>query len=208
MYKNIVFDVDGTLINTEASILKALQKVLMDEKGEEHAASDLHFVLGIPGIYSIPKFGFSDSEKALMDWERYMKNYADLNSVYDGILTLIDTLKEQGVKLGIVTSRRDSECVDDPIFQSLKVHFDLVVTANHTEKHKPEGEPLEYFLKQTGTHPEDTLYIGDTIYDSSCASNAGVDFMLAGWGTHDADNIPHKDLLTHPYEILKYITRD
>lgn len=207
MYKNIVFDVDGTLINTEASILKGLQQVLLEEKGETHSDADLRFVLGIPGIYSIPKLNFEHPERALKKWGVAMRDHSELNSVYDGILNLIHSLKKENLNLGIVTSRRNDECSHDPLFQDLKKHFDFIVTADSTEKHKPNGEPLEYYMKHTKSCPENTLYIGDSIYDSSCANNAGVDFMLAGWGTHDAQNIPHKDLLSHPYELMKYIMR-
>lgn len=207
MYKNIVFDVDGTLINTEESIIKGLQKVLSEESKKQYRDEDLDFVLGVPGEYSIEKFGLSNPEKALLLWEESMNSLSHCNSIYDGIYNLIDALRELGVNLGIVTSRRDSECDNDPLFQSLKQHFDFIVTADRTVKHKPNADPLVYYLEKTSSNAADTLYIGDTPYDSACACGANIDFMVAGWGAKNIDSIPNKDVLNHPYELLKHITR-
>lgn len=207
MYKNIVFDVDGTLINTEESIIRALQDVLLSEKGTLYTPEDLEFVLGVPGVYSIEKFNLENPDLALADWEVKMKSYAHYNSIYDGIFKLISALKDLDVNLGIVTSRRDSECDHDLHFNMLKEEFDFIVTADRTVKHKPEADPLLYYLENTNALAGDTLYIGDTPYDSSCAKGANVDFMLAGWGAKNAESIQCKDILSHPYDILKYVTR-
>lgn len=207
MYKHIVFDVDGTLINTEEAIITSLQKVLHKETGKTYEMYELDFVLGVPGSYSILKFDLEDPSQALNQWQDGIKNHAHLNSIYEGVLKLITSLKEMGHTIGIVTSRRDSECVFDPLFNMLKPHFDCIVTADRTEKHKPEPDPLLYYLEQTKAQPSETVYIGDTPYDSACAQKAGVDFMVAGWGAKHIASIPNKDVLIHPYEFIKYVTR-
>ncbi len=207
MYKNVVFDVDGTLINTEQSIVKGLQKVLFNETGLLYSPEDLDFVLGVPGSYSIKTLGLNNPSRILAEWDKSTKAHADRNSIYEGIPKLIEALKKMGINLGIVTSRRDSECDNDPLFASLKDQFDFIVTADRTTKHKPEAEPLLYYLQNTLSEPADTLYIGDTSYDSACARKAGTDFMVAGWGAKNIDSIPNKDVLAHPYELLKYVSR-
>ncbi|WP_430883502.1 HAD family hydrolase [Fusibacter sp. JL216-2] len=207
MYKHIVFDVDGTLINTEEAIITSLQKVLLKETGKTYEMYELDFVLGVPGSYSIVKFDLNNPSKALDKWQVGIKEHAHLNSIYEGILKLVTTLREMGHKLGIVTSRRDSECDSDPLFNTLKPYFDCIVTADRTEKHKPQADPLLYYMDKTQAKASETVYIGDTPYDSACADKAGVDFMVAGWGAKHIASIPNKDVLIHPYEFIKYVTR-
>jgi len=207
MYKNIVFDVDGTLINTEDSILLALQEVLLTELNKKYKAVDLEFVLGVPGTATITEFGFSDPVKALKSWEEKMKTLAHKNIIFEGVMSLVTALKSSGHTLGIVTSRRERECYGDPLFELLADHFDYIVTADSTEKHKPDGQPLLYFLDISKSRADETLYVGDTQYDSSCAQHAGVDFYLAGWGAVEPQNIKSIEELTHPFDLMKHVMR-
>lgn len=67
---------------------------------------------------------------------------------------------------------------------------DIVVCADATQEHKPTAAPLLKYLELSGTDRNQILYVGDSRYDRECARNAGVDFALAGWGSHLTDIDP------------------
>lgn len=205
MYKAVVFDVDGTLINTEESILRSLKKLLMEELNEAYQDEELAFVLGIPGEYSILEFKLNDPKTALEKWCLYMEQTRDCNKLYEGVETVLKELESMHVLTGIVTSRTRVECDTDPLLQSLLRYVDHCICADDTEKHKPNGEPLVKFLEDLNLQPDEVFYIGDTVYDQGCAENAGVEFVLAGWGTHEPVDQQKVHVMMHPYEIMAYL---
>ncbi|WP_379133326.1 HAD family hydrolase [Paenibacillus sp. sgz500958] len=203
MYKTVVFDVDGTLIDTEQAVIGSLQKLLLMNYGRTVEAGELLFVLGIPGTYSLPKLGITDIDDACAQWNVYMKEFYDSMKVFPGIMEVMGTLKTRNILQGIVTSKTDKELADDFVPFGLMDYLTHAVCANHTEKHKPNPEPLLKFLEVTGTDPASSIYIGDTIYDYECARDAGVDFGLALWGCQNHEHIPAKYKLEKPQDILK-----
>lgn len=108
-YKQIVFDVDGTLIDTEYAILHSLQDTIEHMTGTKVLSENLSFALGIPGKDALYRLGITDSTAALSLWDTYMKKYMDAVSVFDGIIVLFKQLADLGYGLGIVTSETKDE---------------------------------------------------------------------------------------------------
>lgn len=203
-YKHIVFDIDGTLLNTEYCILRALQDTLLERTGREVPAQELTFVLGIPGLASVRQMGIEDAEAFLQRWEANLLKYAHTIRAYEGVDTLIGKLLEKGCQLGMVTSKNRGEFLEDAHRIPLVERFSTVICADDTQKHKPDAEPLLEYMERTGTAAAQLLYIGDSKYDGQCAAGAGVDFALAMWGTHD-ETIPAKYRPMQPMELLEYL---
>jgi len=202
MYKTIIFDVDGTLINTETAVLGSLQKMLKIDYNKEVEQSELSFVLGIPGADSLPKLGIVDIDRANDRWNFFMKEFYDEIHVYNEIEYLLDTLKKKGVGQGIVTSKTTQELRDDFAPFGLMQYLTYIICADDTKKHKPNPEPLLKFLETSKADPSSSIYIGDTIYDYQCARDAGVDFGLALWGCKNPEHIPAKYKLEKPSDLL------
>ena len=95
-YKQIVFDVDGTLLNTEYCIFRALQDTLLEWTGREVPAQELVFVLGIPGLASARQMGIENEEAFLARWEENLLSYAHTIRAYEGIDALVGKLHEMG----------------------------------------------------------------------------------------------------------------
>lgn len=190
MYKVIVFDVDGTLIDTEKSTLMALKRVLQEDLNKEVEMEELVQFLGIPGSYAIQAFDFIDPRSSLKKWMQQMDKLREYNHLYDGVLELLRTIKNREIKLGIVTSRTKKEWDSDPLLKEIKHYFECVITADDTVAHKPSGQPLMKLLEHMKVDAIDVLYIGDTVYDRQCAQEAEVDFIWAGWGSKaDSDSL-------------------
>lgn len=182
-YKHIVFDIDGTLIDTEYAILHSLQKTVAALSGNVVPYAGLEFALGITGIDALKRLGIKNIPHALSIWEKYMRRYMRTVKVFDGVTGLLGDLMETGCETGIVTSKTREEFEHDFSGSGISRYFETVVCADDTQEHKPDGAPLLKYLELTGADRRETLYIGDSGYDSLCAGNAGVDFALAVWGS-------------------------
>lgn len=162
-YRHFIFDIDGTLLDTEYAILHSLRDMLRQTQGREVPPQDLRFALGITGEDALLQLSIADIPAALRLWEECMLAYQQTVGLFDGIAPLLAEL---------------------------------------ARRHKPEAEPLLRYMELAGITAGEALYVGDSIYDSRCAANAGVDFALAGWGAHRTD-IPAAYRLARPQDLLR-----
>ena len=205
-YTHVVFDIDGTLTDTEKYVLESLCDVVRTHTGREETPDSLRFALGIPGLEAFRQIGFEEEHFAayMAEWETKMRRFNDQIDIFPGGRELVAALDKAGVKLGIVTSKnRDQYNKDFGRFDAA-AYFPVSVTADDSETHKPTAGPLLKYMEITGAKREEILYIGDTIYDSQCATNAGVDFALAMWGANDK-GVPAKYRPETPMDLLGMI---
>lgn len=202
MYKTVIFDIDGTLINTEQAVLGSLQKLLEKNYNRKMKQEDLAFALGIPGAVSLRQLGIEDIEYANKCWNDLMNDFRHTIHVFEGFQQLLANLKKQSVATGVVTSKTKREYQDDFVPFGLASYLPYVVCADDTDRHKPHPDPLVKFLDISDAKAETSIYIGDTIYDYECARDAGVDFGLALWGCKQPDAIPAKYKFANPEDIL------
>ncbi len=182
-YKHIVFDVDGTLVDTESAIVYSLQETLLAVTGKEIPLVELTFALGITGEDALKRLEIDDIPAAMEIWVKNLRKYTDMVVVFQGITELLDQLSKQGYELGIITSRTKDEFGDDLERAGVLELFTTIVCADDTTEHKPTPAPLFKYMELTGADCSQILYIGDSEYDSGCAEGAGVDFALAGPAT-------------------------
>ncbi|MFZ7945975.1 HAD family hydrolase [Neobacillus sp. 19] len=202
MYNTIIFDVDGTLIDTEKAVLGSLQKVLRTDYDKVVPLEDLYFVLGIPGAKSLPQLGIRDIDRANERWNYYMKDFFHSIEVFSGIKDVLETLKGRDIVQGIVTSKTNEELINDFVPFGLSSYMTHTVCADDTERHKPNPEPILKFLEISGADQKKSIYIGDTVYDYECARDAGIDFGLALWGCKNHQNIQAKYKFKRPQDII------
>lgn len=189
-YNVVVFDVDGTLIDTEEAILLSLQHMLLRMTGHLYPFEELYFALGITGEEALCRLEIAEQEKAMSMWLAYLGRYEYLQKPFEGIADITKWLKDSGVRLGIVTSRTRAEFQKSVAVYDFLKYFDVIICADDTKKHKPDAQPMLALLEQMGTEPENVLFIGDSQYDMQCAKGAGVDSALALWGAHSPEQIP------------------
>lgn len=205
-YRYVAFDLDGTLIDSEEAVLRSLQDTLLTVTGKEYPLSELTFSLGIPGEDCLRQLNLSSPMAALELWEKNLCGYGHLVKLFPDVPELLNTLTGLGISLGAVTSKTREELNYDFIPLGLGDHLPTVVTASDTVLHKPEPEPLFKFMELTGAAREETLYVGDSPYDSECAHRAGVDFALAAWGCRRRD-IPAQHVPNQPLALIDIIRR-
>ncbi len=204
-YKAVIFDVDGTLVDTETANQLALQKLLHDELGRSHSLAELAKVCGVPGKQGLEMLGVKETDLFMEKWIAYAGLWRDKVALYPGIESVIETLSQQGALLGIVTSRTREQLKAEPLVEPLLKKIDFIVCADDTSRHKPDPDPLLKFFELSGASPEKALYIGDTEHDFNCASGAKVDFALALWGAQSKVMAGAQYHLQAPAEIISLI---
>lgn len=206
MVTSLVFDVDGTILDTEKAILKSLQKVLKDELKEDYTLQDLRFALGIPGKETLKKLDVQNIDVVHPKWCKSVLDFSHEVSVFEELEDVIKELSLSKLKLGIVTSKTKQELIDEFEPFSLSDHFEHIICACDTDKHKPHPEPLLACLKHLDVPNDESVYIGDSIYDMKCAKSAGVKFALALWGSKTKEGFEKADyILNSPKDILDLI---
>ena len=186
----IAFDWDGTLYDSTQIIVRCIQAAVADVGGAVPSDAQAGYVIGMalmPALAhaapDVPK------EKYPLLGERYRHHYAlhhnDL-SLFDGILPLLQTLRERQHILTVATgkSRRG---LDDALHQvALRGMFDGSRTADETAG-KPDPLMLRELMAEFGVSPERTLMIGDTTHDLQMAHNAGCASVAVSYGAHGAE---------------------
>ncbi|WP_430535684.1 HAD family hydrolase [Listeria rocourtiae] len=201
MYKTVIFDVDGTLLDTEQVVLHAL-RVALSNVGLDYELEDLRFALGITGEKALAKLGVENQDAVMADWFELEAKLNEEVRIFDGIVEVLSKL--DGV--GVVTSKNAGEMETGFYPFGLAPHFDVIVCASDTENHKPHPEPLLRCMELLDADPAATIYIGDATYDMECAHRAGADFGLALWGAKRTDGFENANLIFEkPSDILKYV---
>ncbi|WP_054949739.1 HAD family hydrolase [Numidum massiliense] len=203
-YDAFIFDLDGTIIDSELIGLKTLQATL-SEQGIDKSLDELRFSIGIPGLSTLEVLNVADIPTTLALWIRKQKPLMKEVPIFADMIEVIEQLP----KTGIVTSQTGAELRCG--FNLLKVdhHFQAIVCADDTERHKPNPEPLELGLKLLRCRADEAIYIGDSVYDLQCAQSAGVDFGLALWGAKTTDGFESADYIFEtPRDILNLCSHE
>lgn len=207
MFKTILFDIDGTLIDTEQVIIQSLQQVLKTQLHLTVSAEKLTFVLGIPGATALQRFTADPAQIQRLgaQWSALAATMTQQYRVFPQVQTALQQLYRQ-VPLGIITSKNRGEFTREFTPFGLNDYFQLVVTASDTTQHKPDPAPLQYAAQQLKRTPIELLYVGDTVYDLQCAHAAGAQFALATWGAHADSALQQADFqLATPCDLCQLI---
>ena len=202
-YKHLIFDIDGTLLDTEKTGVLSLQKSVKELMGKDMTYDELYPYFGIPTMVVAQKMGFKDVEAAAHSWEKIFQELMYLITPFEGVSEMLPRLREMGFKLGDVTSRSRFEFNYDPHLSLWKDLFETVITSDDSERHKPFPDPLLAYLSRSGAASDECIYFGDTEYDFECAKGAGIDFALADWRNRGFQGIPAQYCFSSVEEIIK-----
>lgn len=183
MIKTVIFDFDGTIMNTNEVIIASWQHTYRTYLGHEMPVERITSCFGEPLLITLAReFPDIDPQEAAAVYRTFQKeNASGLVALFPGIRELLAALKEAGYKLGIVTSRTRESAVNYLQMFDIASYFDDLVTCEDTQVHKPNPEPLLLGLKKLGAQAEETLMIGDSPFDIKCANQAGVRSVLVDW---------------------------
>lgn len=209
MFKTILFDIDGTIVDTQYVMTKSLQKTLLEEKQLKVPLEKLHYILDIPGREALKKYTENDIEleSLLTKWSNNILLFSEYATLFPDIEKVIKDLYTQGVELGVVTSKTREEMKNEFDIFGLTHYFKTHITASDTNLHKPNPDPIQKALDELGADKKETLYVGDSLYDMKSAKSCGISFAVAQWGALKSSAFTDTDFsLTTPTEILHLAT--
>lgn len=206
--KCVLFDVDGTLVDTEKVTIEALKITMKELYNRDYSKNELNFAVGLPGKHTLHKLDIENIDATLRVWNEQIRKFINEVRIYPQIEETLNSLKNKNIKLGIVTSRYGFEVKEDIMLNEILHHFDLIVTYDESLRPKPYPDQLLKALKELNKNPDEAVYVGDTNYDYGCAKSCNVDFLLANWGEVDRrDNFDDKNIkiCNKPLDLLDYI---
>lgn len=210
-YTDIIFDVDGTLIDTEKTGVLSFLQTVKELMGEEWSYERGYTVFGIPSSKVADFIGYPDGRLFEEVWERHFIEMRHLASPFPGMEDILKAAKSAGLRTGIVSSRSRKEYDLDWQFAPYTHYFDYVVLADATERHKPFPDPIYKYIEMASEglvekiSPSDCIYLGDTDHDSGCAHAAGCDFALADWRKRGMQGISAEYHFTDAQEAIEII---
>lgn len=210
MISTVLFDFDGTLANTNQLIINSFKHIYSAFRGDECDEEYIMSTFGEPLLTTMNRdFGKYNIEDVLACYREYqVDRFNSEVTLYDNVPEILDYLKKRKIKLGIVTSRLKNSTVTAIKNFNIDKYFDVVITADDTEKHKPHKEPLMMALNVLNSKPEETYYVGDSKFDMECAINAGATPILAGWQVNSKELIEKyniKYVLENMWDLTKLI---
>lgn len=178
--KYFIFDLDGTLIDTEQAILKTWQQTL-NEYGYTYSIEEIRCVLGVTTEIGLKKLGVIVDNDYTAKWQVNYSKHAKETGYFVGTKEMLLHLKEKGCSVGAVSSRSKKEYADFFSGFGFETIFDKVILEEDTVQHKPEPEPLYKYMELVGASKTECIYIGDMPSDIQCANNAGIVSGLVNW---------------------------
>lgn len=213
MIKGLIFDLDGTLLNTIKDIGDSVNAMLEDYGFKTHSIDEYRLMVGNGFndlIYKALPSSASEN-KQLEGLEKFLYyynlNYMNSSLPYDGIVELLKELEKRGIKLGVNSNKREDYTVSLLEAYLKDIHFIKVVGQKDQPK-KPDPLGARQIIEAMGEKEEEVLYVGDSKTDMLTAKNANLRSIGVLWGFRD-----EKELLLsgadyiakEPLDILKII---
>jgi phosphoglycolate phosphatase len=193
----IVFDMDGTLIDTHGLIAEHMASAFRDAGLAEPTPTDVRQIIGLSLPVAIGRLAVGQDAVAVDDLvERYKTHYrvsldlhSDREPLYPGAREALDRLRNQpATLLGIATGKGLAGVHRILKQHGLTDHFVTLQTPDHNPS-KPHPGMLQRAMAETGFGQKDTIMVGDTVFDIELAVNAGTQSVGVTWGYHDPSDL-------------------
>jgi pyrophosphatase PpaX len=207
-YPVVLFDLDGTVVDTGAIILASMRHAAQTVLGREYPDAQLLAAVGGPGLEAQMHALDPDRVDELVRvYRAHNEPLHDTIAVFEGMDSVLDELKNRGHRLGIVTAKRRATV--DLAFDRVAIEhlFETVVGGDETPEHKPHPAPLLLALERMGARPGEAAYVGDSPFDMQAAKAAGMYAIGVGWGgIHAAEKLTDADVvIEHARELLALV---
>lgn len=183
-FRAVLFDVDGTLIDTAELIADSLEYACLRHLGRAHPRETYYALIGKPAMVQMEILG-GDKAPEMMDTAvEYYELHHEEERPFAGAVDTLARLYEVGIKLALVTSKTRIELNPTLARVPLDNFARVVVTADLTTRPKPFPDPVYLALQNLQIGAEEVLFVGDSPYDMQAGRAAGVKTGAAAWGPH------------------------
>jgi pyrophosphatase PpaX len=179
----VVFDLDGTVVNTIPLIIASYEHAMVDVLGEHPTPDEARGWIG-QTLYAT--FGARHPARAQELIDSYVswnaEHLAELLEEFPGTPALLEALAVAGVTVGVATSKRRTSAENTVLHAGLAGQLSVTVAMEDTATHKPDPEPLLLALQRLGGRSEQAAYVGDAVVDVLAARAAGMAAIAVSWG--------------------------
>jgi pyrophosphatase PpaX len=207
-YPAVLFDLDGTLIDSGAIILASFRHATQTVLRREIPDAELAALVGGSSIHDqMRSIDAAQVDELVRVYREHNEPLHDELEAFEGIEHVLAELKRQGRRLGIVTAKRRKTVELAFAVLPLERYFDVVVTSDMTERHKPDPEPVRTALERLGVQPGEAAFVGDSPFDVASGRAAGVFTVAVAWGNiHPIENLAEADVLVKsPAQLLEVL---
>lgn len=213
MYDTIIFDLDGTLLNSLQDLCNSTNYVLNKYGFKERTLEEVRTFVGrgarvliekaIPTEVSVELF-----EQMLNEFKLHYREHSnDLTAPYPGIIDMLAAVKNMGFKTAILSNKPHNAVADlhKLYFES---YIDVAMGVKEGIPTKPEPIMVNNVLLELKSDVKNTLYVGDSEVDVFTARNAGLDMITCLWGFRNKDellNAGAEIFITKPQELLSWL---
>lgn len=188
----VLFDLDGTLIDSIELILNSARHAFRDRRGRVPDDAEWRTLIGMPLEASFRRYASDDADVAALiaKYREYqMSNHDRLVKCYDEVVETVDFIRAAGHPVAIVTSKTTTLTRRGLAVSGLGPHFDTIIGCDVCERHKPDPQPVEIALDRLQYSPNEAVFVGDSVYDMLAGNAAGVTTIAALWGPFTRDDL-------------------
>lgn len=213
---SVLFDLDGTLLDTAPDMTNALNLLLAEEDKSPLATSFCRDHVS-HGSVAMITLGFGDNQnpdeferRRLRFLHLYEKNLCLDTKLFDGMDEVLGFLEENYIRWGIVTNK--PAFLTEPLLQQLNLYKRAcsIVSGDTITQRKPDPEPLYLAASQCGSLATECIYVGDAERDIEAGNRANMKTLIASYGYIDSTQTPIEwqanGVIDHPDEILTWVT--
>lgn len=212
-YKAIIFDLDGTLTDTIVDLKESTNYALREMGWPERTLEEIKQFVG-NGVRRLMEQATPSNINELefeecfaIFQEHYIDHCQDHTDLYPGIKELLETLKEKGYKMAIVSNKMQAG-VNELQKRFFKGIIDVAIGEKRGVRRKPFPDMVNIALEKLEVKAEETIYVGDSEVDMATARNAGIPCISVLWGFRDRDflrEIGAFQMVETPQEILELV---
>ncbi|QDZ06639.1 HAD-IA family hydrolase [Sphingomonas panacisoli] len=197
MSRLVIFDCDGTLVDSQANICRAVEEAFVEARVAVPPRDAIRRIVGLSLVEAmqalLPEAADADHRILAQGYkDKFVAMRAsgmlDEEPLFDGIGSLVERLARDGWLLGVATGKSDRGLDRVLATHGLAHHFVTLQTADRHPS-KPHPSMIAAAIAEAGADPARTAMIGDTTYDVMMAVNAGVRAIGVGWGYHEPDEL-------------------
>ena len=182
-YDTVLFDLDGTILDTNELIIISFLHALKDYTEEGFSRDHIIPFMGAPLVEQMKRFSGLEEVDHLVDAYREinLRLHDEYVQLFDQVEEVLAKLHESGVKLGVVTTKMRLTTDKGLAFTNIAKYMGAVITIDDVKHAKPHAEPVQKALEGLGADPARTLMVGDSTVDIQSGLNAGVKTVGVAW---------------------------
>lgn len=181
-YKGLLFDLDGTLLDTTTLIVNSFKHTFRYHYNKELDTNDIYEYFGKTLRVAMENFGPDKVEELIKTYREYnLAHHDELTAAFTGVAEVIQQLYSEGILLAIVTSKTHATALRGLKLFNLDKYFHTIIGVEQCLHHKPDPEPVITAINSLGLSPDDCLMIGDSPADLKSAQSANVKTAAVRW---------------------------